>query len=390
MSNQFTAEQGILLDEYLKGYIKAEAYFEAAGQIAAMLYKVQRDGLQIVLDAHKMQMEGGKVRFQMTMEDSVYELGRMFTFLKELAFGCVFAREEEALKVSGFLRFLDDGTSCASLLDAASYCTQQTGQQFLPQEQAGDRYMQPGAVRKQDRADDRYMQGSMQERADDRYMQGSIQAQQETISSPYIQQGAVRGNAAGPYAPRGGARTPSGPSSGQRAVPQGGMGVPPEQAAGRQMQQPADGETGVLGAGFWENLEQQMQQEGPQNGETGVLDPAFWEKALTNTPSVRLDAPGQGNAVYGRLVRTKDGKVTPITRDNFWIGKEGVDLTINKDVISRRHALIVCKDSHFFVSDNGSTNKTYVNNREIPARASVEIFNGTKIKFANEEYELQV
>lgn len=360
MSNQFTAEQGILLDEYLKGYIGAEAYFEVAGQIAAMLYKVQRDGLQIVLDAHKMQMEGKKVRFQMTMEDSVYELGKIFDFLKELAFGCVFAREDEALKVSEFLRFLDDGTSCAALTDAAAYCSRQTGRMFLAQEQAGDRYMQPGAVRPQERADNRYMQQ--------------------------------------------GVRTQSGQLSGQRTVPQGGMRTQPGQLAGRQssiqpplrssqpqqMQQPADGETGVLGAGFWENLEQQMQQEGPQNGETGVLDPAFWEKALQNTPSVRLDAPGQGNTVYGRLVRTKDGKATPITRDNFWIGKEGVDLTINKDVISRRHALIVCKDSHFFLSDNGSTNKTYVNNREIPARASVEIFDGTKIKFANEEYELQV
>lgn len=156
-----------------------------------------------------------------------------------------------------------------------------------------------------------------------------------------------------------------------------------------QLQQPEDGETGVLGAGFWQNLEAKYQGSEPADGETGVLEPGFWETALMNTPSNRLDG-GMSKQVYGKLIHVKTGQQTLISNDNFWIGKDGVDLQINKEVISRRHAVIICKANHYFVSDNDSTNKTYVNNKEIPPKASVEIFDGTRLKFANEEYEFRV
>lgn len=144
-----------------------------------------------------------------------------------------------------------------------------------------------------------------------------------------------------------------------------------------------------------ERMPQYTEHSAPQvmqveNGETGVLDPSFWENALKSTPSTRLGNSTEQNKVYGRLINVKTGQQTIINRDNFWVGKEGVDLQIEKDVISRRHAVIICKDNHFFVSDNDSTNKTYVDNKEIPAKATVEIFNGTRLKFANEEYVFEL
>lgn len=311
MSKQFMAEQDMTILNYLKRYITVETYFDIVGQIVTMLQKMQREGMQVALDMQTMQVENGKVKFQLTMEDSVYDLEKIQNFLKEMTFGCIFEANENCQKVTSFLQYLDNPSACISLEAIMQYCFGEAGQL-------------------------------------DRQQSQSVQSQSN------IQQR---------------------------------QGVLPQQS---MQSQAAVGETGVLGAGFWENLEQQYQQGDTQNGETGVLDPSFWEKALQNTPSVRLDNPRQSQIVYGKLVNVKTGQETLITRDNFWIGKEDVDLQISKEVISRRHAVLISKDNHYFVSDNGSTNKTYVNNREIPARASVEIFNGTRIKFANEEYEFQI
>lgn len=311
MSKQFMAGQDMTILNYLKRYITVETYFDIVGQIVTMLQKMQREGMQVALDMQTMQVENGKVKFQLTMEDSVYDLEKIQNFLKEMTFGCIFEANENCQKVTSFLQYLDNPSACISLEAIMQYCFGEAGQL-------------------------------------DRQQSQSVQSQSN------IQQR---------------------------------QGVLPQQS---MQSQAAVGETGVLGAGFWENLEQQYQQGDTQNGETGVLDPSFWEKALQNTPSVRLDNPRQSQIVYGKLVNVKTGQETLITRDNFWIGKEDVDLQISKEVISRRHAVLISKDNHYFVSDNGSTNKTYVNNREIPARASVEIFNGTRIKFANEEYEFQI
>lgn len=342
MSKQFMAEQDMTILNYLKRYITVETYFDIVGQIVTMLQKMQREGMQVALDMQTMQVENGKVKFQLTMEDSVYDLEKIQNFLKEMTFGCIFEANENCQKVTSFLQYLDNPSACISLEAIMQYCFGEAGQtntqpqmrqQSIPPVQTVQAQMRPQSV----------PSGQL-----------NRQQSQSVQSQPNIQQR---------------------------------QGVLPQQS---MQSQAAVGETGVLGAGFWENLEQQYQQGDTQNGETGVLDPSFWEKALQNTPSVRLDNPRQSQIVYGKLVNVKTGQETLITRDNFWIGKEDVDLQISKEVISRRHAVLISKDNHYFVSDNGSTNKTYVNNREIPARASVEIFNGTRIKFANEEYEFQI
>ncbi|MBR4083908.1 MAG: FHA domain-containing protein [Lachnospiraceae bacterium] len=165
-------------------------------------------------------------------------------------------------------------------------------------------------------------------------------------------------------------------------------------------QMPGDGETGVLDVSYWENLERQYggqsDQGGqaeymgqPNNGETGVLDPSFWDTALNSTPSQRLGRTAKP-APVPKLVHTTSGRTVVINRPSFWVGKDDVDLLIDKDVISRKHAEIIVRGNSYFVVDNNSTNKTYVDGKAIPGKATVEIFNGTKIKFVDEEYTFYI
>ena len=165
-------------------------------------------------------------------------------------------------------------------------------------------------------------------------------------------------------------------------------------------QMPADGETGVLDVSYWENLEKQYNGQPnqsrqanymgqPNNGETGVLDPSFWDTALKSTPSQRLGRVAEASPVL-KLVHSVSGRIVIINKPSFWIGKEDVDLLIDKDVISRKHAEIIVRGNSYFIIDNNSTNKTYVDGKAIPGKATVEIFNGTKIKFVDEEYTFYV
>ena len=127
--------------------------------------------------------------------------------------------------------------------------------------------------------------------------------------------------------------------------------------------------------------------------ETGVLDQDVFEKTLNNSISGKLktEEGTYGEDYIVQLVNVKKGEVIPINKDNFWIGKgTEADLRIQEEIVSRKHAVIITKNNHYFICDNGSTNKTFVNNKEIPPKASVEIFDGTKIKFANIEYEFRI
>lgn len=174
----------------------------------------------------------------------------------------------------------------------------------------------------------------------------------------------------------------------------------PNQLKTYPVQMPGDGETGVLDVSYWENLEKQYgghanqgdqasYMGAPNNGETGVLDPSFWDTALKSTPSQRLGRVTKTTPVL-KLVHNASGRTVVINKASFWIGKDDVDLLIDKDVISRKHAEIIVRGNSYFVMDNNSTNKTYVEGKAIPGKATVEIFNGTKIKFVDEEYTFYV
>ena len=59
---------------------------------------------------------------------------------------------------------------------------------------------------------------------------------------------------------------------------------------------------------------------------------------------------------------------------------------VGNTAISRAHAEIVMYNNHYFIVDKNSTNKTFVNNNEIPPDSNIEIYNGTRIRLADEDF----
>lgn len=116
-----------------------------------------------------------------------------------------------------------------------------------------------------------------------------------------------------------------------------------------------------------------------------------------NEGSVMFDAGGtivlaQETLAQPRLYRRKTGAVITIDKPVFRIGKEEgyVDYLIpDNPAISRSHADIISRGGSYYIYDNNSTNKTYVNNIMIPALKNVELSDGCLIRLANEEFEFR-
>lgn len=93
------------------------------------------------------------------------------------------------------------------------------------------------------------------------------------------------------------------------------------------------------------------------------------------------------------LYRISTGETIHITKEMFRLGTEeaGVDYAVlNNHAVSRSHADIICREDHYFVFDLGSKNKSYINNRALPSKYEVEIYNGDILKLANEEFEFRL
>lgn len=91
------------------------------------------------------------------------------------------------------------------------------------------------------------------------------------------------------------------------------------------------------------------------------------------------------------LVRTKNREKIQIDKDVFRLGKSinDCDYVIkDNNTISRKHAEIVKSQDGYFVVDLGSTNKTYVDGKNVEGQ--MQIVSGSKIKLANEEFTFYV
>jgi len=96
---------------------------------------------------------------------------------------------------------------------------------------------------------------------------------------------------------------------------------------------------------------------------------------------------------YPYLIREKTQDKVIVDKPSFRIGKESkfCDYFIsNNNAISRSHADILTKDHRYYIIDHNSTNKTYVDGKVVPVEKQVEIFSGSKIKLANEEFVFYV
>lgn len=133
--------------------------------------------------------------------------------------------------------------------------------------------------------------------------------------------------------------------------------------------------------------QQPVQQVSPINfGETTMLD----EEADGTTV---LGAIKEVNEVKPYLIRIKNNERISIDKLVFRIGKERsyVDYIISDNAaISRGHANIVNHNGEFFVTDTNSTNHTYVNGSMIPSNVETKLSHGTKLRFANEEFEFKL
>lgn len=89
------------------------------------------------------------------------------------------------------------------------------------------------------------------------------------------------------------------------------------------------------------------------------------------------------------LIREKTEEKISVNKPSFRIGKENsyCDYFVSdNNAISRSHADIITRDQRYYIIDHNSTNKTYVDGRVIPVKKEIEIFSGTKIRLANEDF----
>ncbi len=115
---------------------------------------------------------------------------------------------------------------------------------------------------------------------------------------------------------------------------------------------------------------------GMRKGETTVLNAA--------------STPVQ-TAAY--LIRMKNHEKIILNKPVFRIGKERsyVDyFVVDNPAISRSHANIVSRDGAYYVVDTNSTNHTFVDGEMIQSNLEVKLNHGSKLRLANEEFELRL
>jgi Mg-chelatase subunit ChlD len=75
------------------------------------------------------------------------------------------------------------------------------------------------------------------------------------------------------------------------------------------------------------------------------------------------------------------GKVIPLTHVPFTMGRRERDLNFENDPgVSREHAQITYENNVFYITDNGSTNHTFVDDVEVPAGVAKPLYSGATIR----------
>ena len=134
-------------------------------------------------------------------------------------------------------------------------------------------------------------------------------------------------------------------------------------------------------------------QEAPQwqersgSGKTGGCDTMALGEDTGGTTVVGYDVPEQ--PIYPILHRIRTEEKRRVDKPVFRIGTEQsyCDFFIcDNTFISRSHADIVTRSGRYYIVDRNSTNRTFIDGKVIPAEREIEIFAGTKIRLANEDF----
>jgi len=94
-------------------------------------------------------------------------------------------------------------------------------------------------------------------------------------------------------------------------------------------------------------------------------------------------------AHFPHLLRTKTQESISIATPVFRLGKDKLRTdyaVVDNSAVSRRHADIITEGKRYYVVDHGSTNGTFVGFRRLQPEKEEELFAGTKLRLANEEF----
>lgn len=97
--------------------------------------------------------------------------------------------------------------------------------------------------------------------------------------------------------------------------------------------------------------------------------------------------------IYPILTRLRTKETFYVDKPSFRIGTEQryCDLFIcDNNYISRSHADIITRNDRYYIVDHNSTNKTFVDGKVIPSEKEIEIFSGTQIRLANEDFTFNI
>lgn len=138
-----------------------------------------------------------------------------------------------------------------------------------------------------------------------------------------------------------------------------------------------------------------------KEGQSQTLNAKQWETesgslysltgGLTQEEATAIIQPSEMPKSY--LVRMNTQERAEISKEVFRIGKDYryVDFPVGGNAaISRMHADIVKREDRYYIRDNNSTNRTYVNGIMIPGDQEVSIADGDRIVLANEAFEFHV
>lgn len=137
--------------------------------------------------------------------------------------------------------------------------------------------------------------------------------------------------------------------------------------------------------------EVQVENSSPKNNDTIDFGTMVLGDDSGGTTVLGYDEPDE--PVYPSLIRLRSEEAYLVDKPTFRIGTEQsyCDLFIcDNNYISRSHADIVTRDDRYYIVDRNSTNKTFVDGKVIPAEKEVEIFAGTQIRLANEDFTFNI
>lgn len=144
-----------------------------------------------------------------------------------------------------------------------------------------------------------------------------------------------------------------------------------------------------------EKFEAEAKIEDAEVGETKRTELKEIGSAILNKGIGITSILGSGNVLKANpyLIRVNTEEKIIINKQNFRIGKAsmGVDYTVKGNgAVSRIHATIINKDDVYYIKDNKSTNRTFVNEKAVQEGESELLTHDCRIILGDEEFEFKL